>query len=46
MHAKLSYVYDFSNCNWLDSSIDFDKHHEATDTVAEIEDELKTFKDH
>ena len=29
----------------LDSSIDFDKHQEATDTVAEIEDELKKFKD-
>ena len=46
-HAKLIYVDDF-NCNWLDSSIDFDKRHEfeATDTVTEIEDELKTFKDH
>ena len=38
-YKKLSYVHDF-NCNWLDSSTDFDKRHEATDAVAEIEDEL------
>ena len=41
VHAKLSYFYDF-NCNWLDSSIDFDKRNEATNTVTEIEDELKS----
>ena len=41
-----SYVHD-CNCNRLDSSIYFDKpDHEATDTVAEIENGLKIFKDH
>ena len=37
---NLVHVHDF-DCDWLDSSIDFDKRHEATDTVAEIEDELQ-----
>ena len=44
-HTKLSYI----QCLQLELirfSIDFDKCHEATDTVAEIENKLTTFKDH
>ena len=41
-----SYVHDI-NCNRLDSSIYLDKpEQEARDTVDEIENDLKTFKDH
>ena len=40
-----SYVHD-CNCNRLHSSVYFEPNQEATDTVAEIENDLKIFKDH